>query len=256
MENPQSNASARGRIRKPHIRHARSVGSPEWVGFGILAIGVLAVIGVGVLVYQKLKPSTALQAPVPAAAVSAPDVALPPQLMVREDSALQNRVAKDLMTGLAAPFSPDKNQYKKPKTDGLYFARGGAITESDVAGRWQTIASNSTAVLELASGTYQIVMADPNNYSERKYSRGTYRFLDDMIVFEPHNEWPKPNPPKGTDVEYHTITASQFPAVVGFQRGYMLWQNAPQTERRVYIPRVLPILEDPAQGYLVWERMK
>lgn len=223
----------------------------QFVGYLVLGFGILAVIAVLIVAAKKFgntpQPQQATQTQ-----PSQPVPTLPPE----NTKETQKRIAQDLLTTMnTAPEKPKAQPKIAPKKD-LYFSRQPGLKPESITGAWQALIGQSTAVLQMNGGTYQIVLADPKEYSRRLYSSGTYTILDDMILLNPRMDWSAPTPPVGTDVFYQSITTAPFPVMVGMKGGRMLWQNPPSTETRVYVPRAMPLMQDRSQGFITWQRVK
>ena len=223
----------------------------RFVGYMVLGLGVVAVIAVLMIAASKFGGKQDAQ-PLSQTPMSAQNNVVTPNQPV-DDKNLQARVAQDLLSGMKpVTATPVKPVAKKE----LYFRREPDLNAPDIEGAWQTMISKSTAVLQMNGGTYQIVIADPKEYSRRLYSAGTYKVLEDIILLTPRLDWPAPQAPKGTDVNYAPITSAEFPVVAAIKSGKMLWQNPPSSETRIYVPRAMPLLLDVTQGYIVWQKVK
>ena len=252
--NANKGASLSARKIKPDYGVSKE---SRFVGYMVLGFGIVAVMSVLLIAANRFGGGGEGRAVgQPVASVVSPTPQTPVLAVVPNTPDLQNRVAKDLLGNLSSPFSQERGQYKEPPKDELYFKRQPDLDPAAIEGAWQAMISNSTAVLQLSKGTYQIVMADPAQYSYRQYSSGTYTVMEDLITLTPRNDWAPPSPPKGTDVVYAPITSAPFPVMAGFKSGKMLWQNPPSSETRIYVPRMLPLLQDSAQGYIVWQPVK
>jgi Na+-transporting methylmalonyl-CoA/oxaloacetate decarboxylase gamma subunit len=255
--NANAGPSFSARKRKPDFGASME---SRFVGYMVLGFGVLAVVSVLLIAANrfggKSETQTVQSATPQPVAEDAEKKILPPAAVYQQNPALQNRVADDLLGSLPKPFSAEGKQYKKPPKSELYFDRQPNLKSESIEGAWQATISNNTAVLQISKGTYQIVMADPQQYSNRLYSSGVYKMVEDMIVLTPRMDWPAPNPPKNTDVKYSNITTAEFPVMAAVKGGNMLWQNPPSTETRLYVPRALALLPDVNQGYIVWKPIK
>lgn len=263
-DRPTTKAGAYARKIKPDYNPSSK--ESRFVGYMVLGFGILAVMSVLLIAANRfghqgtpavqdaiVPPNAAIVPPQqPALATgAAPSSPLSPEL--------QGRVARDLLGALpSAPSSSSgaSTRYKQPPKDELYFKREPDLNQKDIVGAWQSSVGNSTVVLQLGQGIYQIVMADPSQYSYRQYSSGTYEVLEDLVTLTPRTDWAPPSPPQGTDVVYNAITTAPFPVMVAMKGGAMLWQNPPSTETRIYVPRALPLLQDSGQGYIVWKPIK
>ena len=214
----------------------------RFVGYMVLGLGVVAVIAVLMIAASKFGGKQDAQ-PLSQTPMSAQNNVVAPNQLV-DDKNLQARVAQDLLSGMKpVTATPVKPVAKKE----LYFRREPDLNAPDIEGAWQTMISKSTAVLQMNGGTYQIVIADPKEYSRRLYSAGTYKVLEDIILLTPRLDWPAPQAPKGTDVNYAPITSAEFPVVAAIKSGKMLWQNPPSSETRIYVPRAMPCMPIPGR---------
>ncbi len=232
----------------------------QFIGYIVLGFGALAVISVMLVAANRFGGKNTNSPMVQNVTTTEQVVQTPPTPVSKpvpiNNPELQNRVAQDLIKNLPQNFSSAPVQTKKPNKQELYFNRQPDLKISDIEGSWQSMVGDSTIVLTLTRGSYQMIVANPNEYSERKYSSGNFTMIEDILVFSPRHDWPKPTPPRGTDVKYTPITMAKFPVIAAMRGGKMLWQNPPSTENRVYVPRALAILTDPKQGFLVWQRTK
>lgn len=168
---------------------------------------------------------------------------------------MRARVAKDLSRYLNADPADTARSPDEPKRE-LNFKRQPGIRATDIVGSWQTQIGRYTAVLDVNKGAYQLILADPQDYSRRLYSSGTYSTIEDIFIFVPHLDWKPPLSPPGVEIEYDQLTSGKFPVIAAIQQGNMLWQNPPKSEKRIVVPYALSILIDGNQDYLVWQRLK
>ena len=257
---PSQNSRPSSGMRRPSQKQRLQKPSKEseFIGYMVLGFGVLAVIAVAMIATNRFKGEskttnvTTSQTEIMAKVEPKQE----PEKIIQNNPDLQNRVAQDLLGNVQNNFAIGEQTYKEPDKRELYFNRQPKINIANIEGSWQAIVGKSTAVLQIGKGVYQIVMADPTQYSYRTYSSGTYKTIEDIVVFTPRADWPAPVPPANTDVQYRSITRAEFPVIVAIQGGKMLMQNPPSTEKRVYVPRALSLLSDPAQGYIAWQKVK
>lgn len=148
----------------------------------------------------------------------------------------------------AAPPRPPVSQ------DTLYFKRQPSLSDQAILGTWQAAIGRTTAILQLQRGTYQIILAEPS-ISKRIYSVGTYKKLEDLLVFTPRLDWADPGARGGARVPYEILTRAPFPMVAAIVQGRMLWQNPPQSEERVLVPYKMPLTMGEDVNYIVWLKL-
>lgn len=167
------------------------------------------------------------------------------------DQSPQDETAAQLVQGLVdTPVSKPP----APKKE-LVFPRSPDVDESDMQGAWQAAIGRYTSVLQFNKGVYQIIMASPDPNAVRLYSSGTYKGLEDILVLTPKLDWPQPVSPEGKKITYDMLTRAPFPVIVLFDKGKMIWQNPPQSERRVLVPYKNPLLVDDKEHYIVWSKL-
>ena len=139
-----------------------------------------------------------------------------------------------------------------PKT----YTRQKNIDEDDIEGVWQAKLGNNEAVVQIKNGVYQIIVATPSPTAPRLYSNGTYKILRDLILFQPQLNWSKPAVPKGSNIEYQSLTMSPFPMAVSRDGRAMVWQNPRQDEKDIYVPRQNPMLYNIPDQVAIWTPLK
>lgn len=256
-QNPRQSSRGRRPTQKPPLLGLSK--ESEFIGYIVLGFGVLAVIAVLLVAVNRFggaSKNVVTQNNVTGVAQTDPLPSSVKPVTPQNNQDLQNRVAQDLLGNMKENFSTEPIEIQKKDKNQLLFDRQPNIKPSDIEGSWQANVGKKTAVLQMVNGTYQIIIADPMEYSYRKYSSGNYTMIEDIILFQPRTDWPKPKPPPGTDVQYSQITMAKFPAIAAIQKGKMLWQNPPASEKRVYVPRGLAVAKDTANGLIVWQRAK
>lgn len=230
----------------------------RFIGFLVLGFGIVAVLAVGMIALQS--PDTApVQKAAPTPAAKPGDASktvekAPPALRGSQAPVAHEGVVSDL-TSL---FSKDPASGAKKKKTGneLYFKRQSDVAAAAFVGSWQAYIGERTAVLRMNGNAYQVIVADVKDYSYRLYSSGSYTVKGDIIQLTPQMSWPAPPVPKGQSVTYTTITASPFPVIAAIKGGDMLWQNPPQDEKGVRVPRALPLMLGENQNYIIWKPVK
>ncbi len=252
-QSPRQRPAGRGLPQKSRVIGVSN--ESEFIGYLVLGFGILAVIAVLLIAVNRFGGSEGKPQLQQAQSESVnPQTVQPPVTTNTKET--HNRIAQDLLGGIQSPPEKPKAQTRPAAKKDLYFTRQPNLKPESIAGAWQAMIGSSTAVLQINAGTYQIVLADPKEYSRRLYSSGTYKILDDMVVLSPRMDWSAPTPPVGTDVFYQSITTAPFPVMVGMKGGRMLWQNPPSTETRVYVPRSMPLMQNHTQGFITWQRVK
>lgn len=244
-------------VKKPAPKKPVSAES-RFVGYLVLGFGVLAVLAVVLLALSARKPDTATQS----AAVSSPssDAELKQAMRDKGDpvpppvpTALTQKAAQGLFEGMG---KPEALKPKLEKTPSLFFKRQPGLQASEVEGAWEGVIGHFAAALLMKGGTYQLIMANPDQYGFRNYSSGTYTMTEDLVLMQPRSDWPTPAPPRGTDITYNNITVSSFPVLAAIIDGNMYWQAPPPEERRVRDIGKLPIMLSEDQDFIVWRRTK
>lgn len=169
------------------------------------------------------------------------------------DETAQTQEQASLQKELSSIEAPARAS-EEPEEDKLYLKRQKKIDEGDIQGGWQSMIGEYLAVLQIQKGSFQIIMALPDPQMPRKYFSGTYNILDDLIVLNPQLKWGEPKKPAGAKFSYSRLTSSGFPMVVGFENGNMVWQNTPQTEKRMYVPSRSPLLSLGGMDYIIWKK--
>ncbi len=223
-ERPASTGKPSGqRLRRAPISH-----ESRFIGYLVLGFGVLAVLTVVVL---AMSGRSGLKTETPNSAA-----------------------VKEISGGLSAVLMPDPVKPATPKKE-LYFKRQPDIAAASMEGDWQSMIGKYTAVLQLKGGVYQIILANADPAAARLYSQGTYKVQEDVLLLTPRLDWPKPATTQKTSVEYQPITRAPFPIIAAIQSGKMLWQNPPQSERRVLVPYKSPLLLNGEADYIVWQKL-
>ncbi len=129
------------------------------------------------------------------------------------------------------------------------------IAQSDMEGDWQAAIGKFTAVLQIRKNVYQIILAQPDPNAPRYYSSGTFKVVEDVMVLTPRIDWPPPASPAGKKIGYSILTQAPFPMIAVFKDGGMLWQNPPQSEKRVRAPLTSPIFKSERVDYVSWKKL-
>ncbi len=194
----------------------------RFIGYVVLGFGLLAVVA---LIIILLSGSNERQ-----------DAARQPQRLVPEMTDTQT---------MPRPV---------PKKE-LYFKRNPDLDAGDITGGWQTNIGKYTAAIQMEKGVYQVILAQPDPYAPRLYSSGTYKILEDIILLTPRLDWPTPAAPKGKKIGYQVLTSAPFPLIAVMEGKKMIWQNPPQSEKRVLVPYKSPLFMDEGVDYVVWQRV-
>ncbi len=218
--------------RRPQQQESRLL------GYIVLGVGVAAVLGVAVLALKgKPEDGRVINAQT--------SQELQADLKPIEEQPKQAEPVKP-----AAPVRP-----REPVSqDTLYFKRQPSLGDQAILGTWQAGIGRYTAILQLQSGTYQIILAEPG-LLRRIYSVGTYTKLEDLLVFTPRMDWADPGSRGGAQVPYEILTRAPFPMVAAIVQGRMLWQNPPQSEERVLVPYKMPLTMGEDVNYIVWLKL-
>lgn len=196
------------------------------MGYLVLGLGILAVVTVLMLAFGGDSVDT--NEPAPDAAVSAN---------------LQSGLSEN-MKGAQAP------QQTAPAP--LALARQKKVDIGDLDGGWKASIGPYVGVLQMEKGLFEVILARPEPELARLYSSGTYTIMDDIVVLKPRLDWKPPTAQPG--FRYERLTTGSYPMIVGFKNGAMVWQNVPQTEKRIYVPTRSPLLLDKTREYIVWKR--
>ncbi len=198
----------------------------RFIGYLVLGLGVIAVISVLILAFSG---GVDTNEPLPDPTVTAN---------------LQSGLSKD--AGKVAEAG---------NTKALSMSRQKGIDAGDLAGGWQASIGDYVAVMQISKGLFQIIMAHPNAALPRLYSSGSYSMIDDIVVLQPRGDWKAPAVAPGSGIKYERLTRGQYPMIVGFKDGTMVWQNVPQGETRTYVPPRSPLLLNPDKDYIVWKKL-
>lgn len=243
-------------VKKPAARKPVSAES-RFVGYLVLGFGVLAVLAVVLLAMSARKPQSNATDTQPTASA---EVLLKQKIRDKGDpvpppapTALTQKAAQGLFEDMG---KPGDLKPKLEKTPSLFFKRQPGLEASSVEGSWEGVIGHFAAALLMKGGTYQLIMANPDQYGFRNYSIGTYAMTEDLIVMQPRMDWPPPAAPRGVDITYKNITVSSFPVLVGIIDGKMYWQAPPPEERRVRDIGKLPIMLSEDQDFIVWRKTK
>ncbi|PZQ46623.1 MAG: hypothetical protein DI551_04760 [Micavibrio aeruginosavorus] len=205
----------------------------RFIGYLVLGFGVIAIVAVLLLVFGGEKVETAQM---PQEATSDQSLKVKPE---------------DLKKQMTNPV----RVVKPAVQDTLYFKRDPDLDVGDMEGDWQGQIGSYTAILQIRKNIYQIILASPDPNAKRLYSSGTFSIAEDMAVLSPRNDWPTPVTKAGSNIQYQKITVSPFPMLIKFENGSMLWQNPPQSEKRVIAPRTSPIFMSEPVRYVAWKKL-
>ena len=212
---------------------ARVKGAPmskesKFIGYIVLGFGFLAVIAVLILALgggNKTVSDTAVETP------------------------------KETPQSLAAELRETPKAIKTPEKKDLFFKRDADFDAAKMNGDWQAAIGQFTAVLQIDKNVFQIILASPSRPNKRIYSAGTFKVLEDIIVLTPELSWPKPAS-SDASVAYDRLAISSYPVIATFDGGNLLWQNPPQSEKRVASPYRTPLVMSEDQDLIVWKRLK
>lgn len=213
----------------------------RFIGYVVLGFGVLAVVAVLILAFSGGVDVDS--APVPQGA----DV-----------KAIQGEFTPPPSPSApaAATPPPPREQARPVGTAGkLAFARQSEVPVKDMVGSWQSMIGKYTAVIQLDGKVYQVILASSDPAAARVYSSGTYEVLEDIVTFTPRADWPEPSPGRGVTLKYDKMTRAPFSLLVGFQKGRMLMQNVPQSERRVLTTPYSALFMNEKVDYVVWQKI-
>lgn len=198
----------------------------SWIGFLVLAFGVLSVATVGFLIYGQK------------AGGDRPDAA-EPQAQLRTQAQVQNdELATALNTSQARNAKPPKAKDVRN------------LNVADVAGVWNTDLEETTSVLELAKDqTYRMMVADKNGRPVRYHSSGSYEIVDGtLLVFRPDTSIPPPQ----DEFTYRALLIRPMAVSVERQGDYMVWTRPP-ADAPVLVSVVHPFLRMAAEEIAVWD---
>lgn len=222
MQRARQNPAGRRRASPPMSRESK------FIGYLVLGLGVLAVISVLIFAFSGGNVDTSGET--------------------------DQQVAESLQKDMAAPAKMAKLKPAAPKPE-LVMPRQKGIDASDLTGSWKSSLGDYVAVMQMDKGAFQIILAPMNHDLPRMYSSGSFTMIDDIAVLTPRSDWKAPPPPPGQDVEYERLTRGEYSMIVGFKDGAMVWQNIPESEKRVSAPPRSPLLLDPALDYIVWKKL-
>jgi hypothetical protein len=214
--------------KRPANRPPASVES-KFIGYLVLGFGILAVVAVLMIAFMGRGPEM--------------DAPQPEMKKAEAISAKSNTLIQ------APKVIPPKPEYTLP------FKRQPSFDRTLLNGNWQAMIGMYTAVLQMNEGVYQIILAGDDPYMPRHYSSGAYRTIEDIIIFEPQLDWPKPITKSGTG-NYQTITVSPFNIMTAEQQGKLLWANIPPEEERVTRIYEPPLFLGEDIEYVVWTRIE
>ena len=193
------------------------------IGLGVLTLGVLVLLFVGYVAYQKLSPSnnsekTEKRAEVP---------------LYEQQGRKPNRAAGE---------KPVQQAY----------ARQDSISEEELRGSWESLLPKGRALLEMKRGKYRLIMLSNRRQNYAQYSNGTYEIVKDIVVLQPNL---KSKPPKTKGLKYEVLTRGKIPVAAALYKGKLIWQKPP-SGTGLYIPRYNPVLSKANNDIVVWKVLK
>ena len=223
------NGAPRSRPRSAQVSQSRE---SRFIGYLVLGFGVLAVLAVLILAFGRNEDTSgeAKQAQKPAS-------------------------ASEIRADLQAPGTAAPAEAPKANSD-LFFERDAKFDADKMEGDWQTVIGRYTAVLQIRKNVYQLIMASSDPKVPRLYSSGTFKVAEDIILLNPRMDWPAPAAPAGRTVSYKKLTRAPFPVIARFDGGKMLWQNTPQSEKRVSGPYTSPLFMSEDVKLATWQPLK
>lgn len=198
----------------------------RFIGYVVLGFGILAVVAVLMLAFMGRTPETKV--------VQQPD----PQ-------------KTEAIAGKSIPLIKPPKPIPPPPEYTSPFKRQPEFNKDDLDGNWQTMIGKYTSVLQMNKGVYQVILAGDNPKTPRYYSSGTYKVIEDIIVFEPQLDWPPPITKTGRD-NYQTITLAPFNMMTALKDGKLLWANIPPNENRASRIVQPPLFMSEDVDYVVW----
>lgn len=201
----------------------------QFIGYLVLALGIVAVISV---LLMALSGGVDTNSPEPDPKIT---------------QALQNEMASSPQNNVSSPMPA--------ATPELALKRQNGVKANDLNGGWKASIGDYVAVMQIDKGLFQIILAPATPGLPRIYTSGTFKMLDDIAILEPRSDWKAPKAAPNTNIQYERLTRGTFPMVVGFQKGAMIWQNVPVSEKRIYVPPRSPLLLDQGQDYIVWKSL-
>lgn len=236
---PRGKARRRAQAPKPLSRESR------FVGYLVLGFGFLAVVSVLFIAFSRGggEDSGGPVAP----------VAVTPE----NRGAAQGGAALDVspreLIGALPQAGPKAPEVEVVDTD-LFFERVKNFNAGAMEGDWQALIGRYTAVLQIRKSVYQIILASADPASPRYYSSGTYELIEDILVLNPRQDWPPPG--SSASVSYSRLTRAPFPVIARYQGDGMLWQNPPQSEKRVSGPYTSPLFMSENIKVAHWKKIK
>ncbi len=220
---PSDRSRPRPKPKAPQSRESK------FIGYVVLAFGILAVVAVLMLAFMNRGPNT--------------DVPLPDAKKAEAIGAKSTALIK------APKVVPEKPAYSLP------FKRQADFNKASLDGNWQTMIGMFTSVLQMNQGVYQVILAGDDPYMPRYYSSGTYTVEEDIIKFKPERRWPKPITKSGGG-NYQMITRAPFNMMTAISDGKLLWANIPPGETRATRIAEPPLFMSEDVEYVVWTRIE
>ncbi|HPF79240.1 MAG TPA: hypothetical protein PLF01_08130 [Alphaproteobacteria bacterium] len=196
------------------------------LGVAILTVGILAVLGVFILIFQTMRPAT--------------------------DSGQGPVLSQDEIQAFKEQSQPVAEVQKAPPHPKKTFKRQKTVSEEDILGAWDARLDTARAIFQLKNGTYQLVIIPDDPILARYYSNGTYTLKDDLLMLEPNLDW---GPPKSQRYVYSVLTRSEMPVSVLKYKGQLIWQ-LPGSDAGVYVPPYHPVLSEVQDNIAVWNVLK
>ncbi len=224
---PAQKSKSQRRVKRPVSLTNRN----NLIGLGILALGLVALIWVGFVAYNKFTGASS------EASESSEEVASQSDLdAFREAATAPNRA-----TGEGQEVS--KESYK----------RQNSISLSEMSGTWQAALRRGTALMEIRKNTYRLILIPSKTSTRRYYSNGEIEIRDDIVIMKPNIKSP---PPASETYRYDNLSRSNIVVMAGKYKGKLVWQNPPNNIRGLYVPTKNIVLMRTKNNVAVWELMK
>lgn len=209
--------------KKPPVRRGQPASrEAQWIGFLILGFGVLAVIAVGILAYNRFAKDNP-----------------------------EREAVSELAKSIESARKQEQKEPQNPAPQKPAYKRQHSLQIKDIEGTWQTSLPDGQAVFQLEGRVYSMIVAFNDPRLNRFYSSGTYDIREDIVILEPRLDWQLPE----DGFEYSTLAMSHFPVLISVQRGQMIWQ-IPPTGEGIYVPPVHPFLRLTQDKTAVWKTLR
>ena len=217
--------------RKARVPPKKPTMSQQTLGYVIFGFGVLAFLGVGILVYQTyMGPSAGSKIQQQAPMSLASQGPLSQQGSYKKDSGKKSKTG-GTGTTFAELKAPLEHSGEVLSTKEAIKHKKGIRTRH-ITGSWSAALREAKAILWVDGNSYQLIIDFDYPALASRYSQGTYVLNSGMMLLQPQPEWGKPqNITMQPDKKYNILTRNEFSVLLSRKDNALYWIEPPSNKK-------------------------